>query len=101
MQGFAFAANVRNDGPHCSMVEDAPRSAMGRKPHCLVSCSEIRGPWSVFLANQVLGPLFLVKVVPRRRVRCLTKDLGPSAFIAITELEHNGDLVEARHGRHD
>jgi transposase len=30
MQGFAFAANVRNDGPHCSMVEDAPRSAMGR-----------------------------------------------------------------------
>ena len=31
MQGFAFAANVRNDGPHCSMVEDAPRSAMGRK----------------------------------------------------------------------
>ena len=49
-----------------------------------VSCSEIRGPRSVFLANQVLDPRFLVKVVPRRGVRCLTKDLGPSAIIAIT-----------------
>ena len=44
----------------------------------------IRGTRSVFLANQVLGPRFLVKVVPRRGVRCLTKDLGPSAIIAIT-----------------
>ena len=45
---------------------------------------DTRGTWSVFLANQVLGPRFLVKVVPRRGVRCLTKDLGPSAIIAIT-----------------
>ena len=44
-----------------------------------------RGTRSVFLANQVLGPRFLVKVVPRRGVRYLTKDLGPSAFIAITK----------------
>jgi hypothetical protein len=49
-----------------------------------VSCSEIRGPRSVFLANQVLGPRILVKVVPRRGVRSLTKDLGPSAIIATT-----------------
>jgi hypothetical protein len=49
-----------------------------------VSCREIRGPRSVFLANQALGPRILVKVVPRRGVRCLTKDLGPSAIIAIT-----------------
>ena len=46
---------------------------------------DIRGTRSVFLANQVLGPRFLVKVVPRRGVRCLTKDLGPSAFFAITK----------------
>ena len=34
MQGFAFAANVRNDGPHCSMVAVARRSGYG--PEALV-----------------------------------------------------------------
>jgi len=44
---------------------------------------DIRGTRSVFLANQVLGPRFLVKVVPRRGVRYLTKEQGPSTIFAI------------------
>ncbi len=45
---------------------------------------DIRGTRSVFLANQVLDPRILVKVVPPHGVRCFTKDLGPSAIVAIT-----------------
>ena len=29
MQGFAFAANVRNDGPHCSIFEVVAKGRLG------------------------------------------------------------------------
>ena len=38
----------------------------------------------MFLANQVLDPRIMVGMVPPHGDRCLTEDLGPSTFIAMT-----------------
>ena len=38
----------------------------------------------MFLANQVLDPRIMVGMVPPHGDRCLTVDLGPSTFIAMT-----------------
>jgi hypothetical protein len=83
-QNAAPYTNGRNDGQHNSNLRGGERLQWAVSRFVAVSCSEIRGPRSVFLANQVLDPRILVKVVPRRGVRCLTKDLGASAIIAIT-----------------